>query len=862
MAEKRFTRRQQPPRQEWKPHWILRLAHTAWMTVFTCAKIAVGAAATVAFIGLLCGMVFAGILANYLQEDIIPNAGFELEAFDLDQTSFLYYVDNDGKIQEMQQIYASTDRQWASYEELPQDLVHAAVAIEDKRFYEHQGVDWITTSKACVNMFFGSSSSFGGSTITQQLIKNLTDEDSITVQRKVQEIFRAQLFERAYTKDVVMEWYLNTIYLGEGCGGVKSAAATYFGKTLDDLTTAECASLISITNNPSLYDPYISMERNRKRQLTVLDQMKDQEWITEEQYEAAVDQELVLKRGIDEEDLVTATCGYSECGFSAKVSKFVHEEEGYFCPQCGSQVHVDLGNDEPYYSWFTDLVINDVARALADQMDMDWNNDTYKLCLEMIKRGGYHIYTTIDMDIQRKVDEVYTNVENIPSGRSSQQLQSAIVVIDNSTGDIVALEGGVGKKENYLGFSRATDSRLQTGSSMKPLAVYAPAFECGAITPASIGKDMPLSYENGPFPLNDSRTYSGYTNILRGITSSLNAVSVNTLDGIGLDYAFDFAKNKFGLRGLVEYEELESGRVVSDVGYSPLGMGALTYGVSVRDMASAYSTFANNGMYRRGRTFTKVYDSEGNLVIDNVQEARQILSQKTINYMNYCLKNVVDAGTGYQAAIRGMNVYGKTGTTSSNKDRWFCGFTGYYTAAVWCGYDNPEEVRGVSGNPSANLWHQVMVKLLDGKSNIALHSTNGMVSVSMCMDSGKAATAACAADPRGNRTVSGLAYPEDIQTGGTCSDHVMVDYCTEGKAVANEYCKAAGTVEKKALLKISQSRLDELNRANVGSISMDNVWLTDGGENSYKTCTVHTKESLETKPTEPEGDETPTTPAE
>ncbi len=856
-------------RQKWEPHWVLRLLHTLWMILFSCFKIAVCAAATVAIIGVICMFVFVGILGDYLQSDIIPGAALELETFDLDQTSFLYYVDSNGEIRELQRVYAEKNRQWAHYDEIPEDLIHAAVAIEDKRFYEHQGVDWITTAKACVNMFFGGSSTFGGSTITQQLTKNLTGEDSVTVQRKVQEIFKASSIERQYDKKAIMEHYLNTIFLGEGCYGVKSAAASYFGKNLEDLTTAECASLISITNNPSLFDPYLSKEQNRKRQLTVLEEMKNQGWITEAEYDEAVDQELVLKWGIDEEDQVSATCPNSECGYTATVRKFQKQEDGrYLCPECGTEVKVDLMEEENHYSWFTDLVINDLARALADEMKMEWNDQTYQMCLEKIKTGGYHIYTTFDPDVQRQVDEVYTNLENIPSTNSNAQLQSAITVIDNRTGDIVALAGGVGEKEGYLTWNRASDARLQTGSAMKPLSVYAPAFELGAITPASVAKDMPLSYENGPFPLNDSRTYSGFTNILRGVSSSLNAVAVNTLDEIGLEYSFNFAKEKFGLTGMVKYEETEGGRIHSDVNYSPLGMGALTYGVSVRDMASAYATFANDGVYRRGRSFTKVYDTDGNLVLDNEQETRQILSNKTINYMNYCLKNVVDSGTGWQAQISGMNVYGKTGTTSSNKDRWFCGFTGYYTAAVWCGFDQPEEVRGVYGNPAANLWHQVMVKLVDGKENISLHSTNGMTSVTLCMDSGKVATSACGADPRG-RTITGLAYPEDINTNGYCNQHVMVDYCTLGGGVATEYCKDFGGVERRSLIKITRGRINELEMAGVSSLTNDCIWLVDGSGNSvpfhglsgnldndapYITCPVHTKEAWEdhqaTNPTE------------
>ena len=241
-------------RQEWRPNWLVRIMQFLWGVAMSVIKIAMGGVATVVFIGIICCFVLIGAAGDYLQEDVIPEISFDLDNYNLDQTSFIYFVDSNGNIRDQQKIYTDTDRQWASYEDIPEDLIHAAVAIEDKRFYEHQGVDWITTVKACVKMFFGDASA-GGSTITQQLIKNLTKEDSVTVQRKVQEIFRAQIFESGYDKDVIMEWYLNTIFLGKGCYGVKSAARQYFGKELENLTTAECASLISITNNPSWFDP-------------------------------------------------------------------------------------------------------------------------------------------------------------------------------------------------------------------------------------------------------------------------------------------------------------------------------------------------------------------------------------------------------------------------------------------------------------------------------------------------------------------------------------------------------------------------------------------------------------------------------
>ncbi|MBR4289174.1 MAG: transglycosylase domain-containing protein [Oscillospiraceae bacterium] len=825
------NRKKGRPRQKWNPHWSLKILYGLWSTALAALKIALGAVATVLLICVVCGFVFVGILGNYLQDDVLPEAYYNMENANLDQTSFVYYVDDGGNIQLLQQIHTSADRQWASLDEIPDAMVKAAVAIEDKRFYEHQGVDWITTVKACANLFFGGDDKFGGSTLTQQLLKNLTGEDSVTVQRKVQEILTAQCYEKIYDKDFIMEWYLNTIYLGRGCYGVKSAAAEYFGKELRNLTVAECASLISITNNPSIFNPYSQSvymwegaerngaERNRVRQLTVLGEMKDQGWITEEEYEEAKNQELVFKKGIAPEDK-WAVCENSRCGYEGTVGTYQHEGSAYYCPKCGTQGSVTTDSSQEVYSYFVDTVLEDVAADLAAQVGIDWNTldkeakDNYML---QIQRGGYHIFSTLDKHVQDQVDAIYSDPANIAKTRSKQQLQSAMVIIDISTGDIVAMAGGVGEKTTHNGWNIATDSKLQTGSAMKPVAVYAPAFESGAISPATVILDLPVSYSGGAFPKNDNRTYSYSRTVLSGITNSVNAVSVRTLREIGYDYSYEFAKEKLRLHDLTNHYVTSNGSVKSDLGDSPLGMGALTVGATVRDMAAAYATFASDGLWREARTYTKVYDSDGNLVLDNTQESEQVLSEKTVNYMNYCLQNAVNSGTGGEARISGQNVAGKTGTTSSNRDRWFCGYTKHYAAAVWCGYHNPEVIRITSGenNPAAVLFRKVLQPLHNGLEKKALYSTSEFRGYSMCLDTGAAATSICERDLRTylydtSRTASAYAYKGDGPS-GTCNRHVLVDYCSGG-GVATGYCyKFADvtnvSIESRALLKMTPSEV-------------------------------------------------------
>lgn len=893
MAEENKKHEPKPERQQWKPNWLLQLLYRVWMFVFGAAKIAIGAVATVLIICIICGLVFMGTLGDYLEQDILPEADVVKENYQLDRTSTLYYVDSNDEIQILQDVYASTSRKWASYDEIPEDLIHAAVAIEDKRFYEHQGVDWITTIKACARIFFGDSS-IGGSTITQQLIKNLTGEDSITVQRKVLEIFRAIQFEKNNNKQTIMEWYLNTIYLGNGCGGVKSAAETYFGKELQMLTTAECASLISITNNPSLFDPYgeafeeggrTGKDRNRSRQEDVLWEMYVQGWITEDEYNDAMAQEMVFKNGIDFQDR-WAVCEAEGCGYQGTVSTFNTDGTKYYCPNCNAETPITEDASQDVYSWFVDTVLEDVAWALAKQNGVtedQWSDEMRRTYMERISRSGYHIFTTIDMDIQNIVDSVYENPDNVPATYGGQDLQSAIVIKDNRTGDIVAMSGGFGAKEGFDDFNRATDARRQTGSSIKPLTVYAPAFESGAANPATVITDLPFDYSNGAYPLNDTRTYSFARTILSGVTNSVNAVAVYTLDATGLDYSFHFGKDLLGLEGLVETYDSGYG-IMSDIGYGPLALGAQTIGITVRDMTDAFGTFPNNGSFREGRTFTKVYDSDGNLVLDNAQESREVFSQKTADYVNYCLYNAANYGTGTEAAGwswygPGIQVAGKTGTTGDNYDRWFCGYTHYYTAAVWCGFDQPESISMIYnwGNPSAQLWAKVMEPVHAGLDSAAVYDTSGMSWATMCLDSGGGATAACKADIRtvkggGKRTDTAQLYLEDYDF-NSCWRHVAVEYCMDGDGVATEYCRhyaeeGKTKLQEVSLVRMTQAELDSIITACKYGLDRsmfyrdDYIYLIDasGADASfkgingdinkdvtapYKVCTVHTKESWE-----------------
>ncbi len=737
---------------------------------------------TLMLVGVLSGLVFVCIFAVYVKTDLTSQLDLSLDGFALDQTSVIYYYDDaTGDYQELQQLYGKENRIWADYEEIPQDLIFACIAIEDKRFYEHHGVDWLRTLKASVNMFLGGNSTYGASTITQQLIKNL-----------------------------------NRIYLGEGCYGVKSAAQVYFGKELSELTLAECASLIGITNNPSIYDPYLNPEKNKERQEIILSEMLEQGYIEQPEYEEAVAQQLVLKNTSGEQDDET---------------------------------------ESEYYSYFIDQVIRDVTADLAEATG--YTEETAEL---MIRTGGYSIYCTIDPEVQAAVDEIYTNLANIPETASSQQLQSAIVLIDNATGDVVALAGGVGEKTGSLTFSRATQSLLSPGSAIKPVTVYAPALELGTITPNSIYDDTPYSADgNGIWPKNQNNYYSGLVSVKDAVSRSLNTVAVKIVSEVTPEYAYTFAKERMGFSTLVS-EETINGKVYTDADLSPLALGSLTHGVTVEAMTAAYATFVNGGEYRQPRTYTKVVDSNGNVILDNTQETVQAMSEKAAWYMTDMLHYAVQYGTGSPAKIPNMEVAGKTGTTDSDHDRWFAGFTPYYTAAVWCGYDSPEEVilTNSSTNPAAALWQKVMALVHEGLEYKDFTKPSNIVSAYYCRDSGMLATEWCQKDVRGSRVVSGEFASGDVPT-QYCTVHVPVDWCTESKHVANEFCSQVegNTVTKVGMLGINRY----FGRSGIVVSDQQYVYQTSIPAGMFpgvanvadpvnRPCELHTAESI--LPPEPE----------
>lgn len=751
--------------------------------------------ATFACVGVIAGGIFYNKFSEYLRSDVIPKAeeyaqSLQLDNISLAQTSILYCRDpQTGTYRELQQLYSSQNRIWVSYEDIPKDLIHAAIAIEDRRYLEHDGVDWLRTLSAVQN-FVGGDSSFGASTLTQQLIKNLSSEDDVTVNRKVQEIFRALAVEKQYTKEEIMEWYLNTIYLGEGCYGVQSAAKVYFAKDVGELTTAECACLVAITNNPSMYDPYIAPNSNLKRTRLILSEMFDQGYIdTEAAYNVAKTQELVLRNGLYD----TETYPCSQCDFEGERSDYNKEDSQFYCPNCGTEnpeVKSSTG-----YSYFVDTVYRDVVEDLCSTYGI-----SELAAQQLLLTSGYKIYTTMDPDVQGQMDKIYENLENVPKTVSIQQLQSAMIIIDNATGDVVAMKGGVGEKEGSLTFNRA-ESRLPTGSAIKPIAVYAPALEAGLITPVTVYEDSSI-YEYEDWPQNSNRTYSGLTNVLEGVKQSLNTISVKVLKDLTVEASYAFLTQKMGITTLVERTE-SGGKEYTDIAYAPLGLGELTYGMTVREVTQAYAAFPNNGVFREARTYTSVIDPEGNIILDNTQESHTAMSERTSYYINYMLQQVVSSGTGTPAYISNMPSCGKTGTSNNNQTRWYAGYTPYYTAVVWCGYDEMEQIVLADSytNPAIVMWRQVMRPIHEDLEWKSFRTPGDVGYYTVCVDCGKLAEEFCKTEVRGDRTLKVPLYWQDAPK-DKCDCHIEVSLCEGSGKVCNEYCElvAGNTVKKVTML--------------------------------------------------------------
>lgn len=623
---------------------------------------------------VVVGVVCISVISIYGYSVVHGDPVFNLteEKYSQNQTSFIYGYDKDGNEVEITRLHGEENRIWVNLDDMSEYLPNAFIATEDQRFLKHSGVDWIRTIGVIVKP---SNKGQGGSTITQQLIKNLTDEDDVTIVRKFNEILSALNLEKNYDKNEIIEAYLNTIFLSEGCYGVKTAAEKYFGKDVSDLNVAECACIAAITQYPSRYNPLRNPEKNRQRQLWILEQMLQQGYITEQEYNDAVAYDMVF----------TNSENYQG-------SQITDSKEG--------------ANENKIDSYYVDYVIKTV---IDDLQKMGY---TKKKARALLYGGGLKIYTAVDFEVQEAMEDVYENYRKMPD----ETVQGAMVVM-NYEGRVLGLVGGTGKYSGDLELNRAFQSERQPGSTIKPISVYGPAFEKSLqddscdIYWSTLTPDKPLKkVKDKWWPTNEGGSFSSKeVTVQHGLSKSLNTISARTLDKIGVDYSFEYITEKFHI------STLDS---INDCDYAPLATGSLTHGVTVLEMTAAYAAFGNGGEYYKPYCYYKIEDSLGNVLIqtDAQSTKEQALSESTGWLMNKLLQTVMTSGTGTSYKISGVECFGKTGTTTASKDRWFVGGTPEYVAAVWYGYDMPKEiVYRLSPNPSGTIWKTVMNNIYDAK---------------------------------------------------------------------------------------------------------------------------------------------------
>lgn len=727
---------------------------------------------TILLVFVLTAAIFAGIFSAYINSSMRGRVEVYLDEFETKVSTELYYQEpSSGEWTMYHTLFLdSENRIWADLEQIPKDLQNAVVAIEDKRFYTHKGVDWHGTARAIFSTIFGGSVQ-GGSTITQQLVKNVTGDNQNTVKRKVMEIYRAQELEKRYEKDEILEAYLNEVYFGYSCYGVVTASLKYFNKDVSELSLAECASLVAITNNPSLYDPLQTdwgLENNRTRQLLVLGAMLEQGKIDQAAYDAAKEENVVFSNG------------YTILGGRVDVDTDKKDD-----------TDTDGGDEQPEeetetatssQSYFTDAVIENVAAALVEKYGLtDSTNPVtgkvttaFEQGVNMVYGKGYKIYTTQNPDYQKIAEEVCTDTSNLPytssytnsyGEKETEQLQVGMTIVDPYTGYVVAMVGGAGVKQYDRGWNWATSAR-QCGSAIKPISVYAPALDDGTINGASTIDDYPVMVLNGSvYPKNANGRYKGLTPLHTAIARSTNTCAVRVVQEYGTSRSYDFMTNKLGFTTLTSQDAQQVGN---------MGLGGLDRGVTTEEMAAAFAAFANEGIYTAPRTFIRVEDADGNVILENEAKASVAMKDTTAALMNSLLQEVINGGTGYEGRISGMHVAGKTGTTNNDQDRYFVGYTPYYSCAVWVGYVHNQRIVA-SGNPAASMWQKVMSRIHADLPDKDFFSCSGLTYVKVCADSGLLATDSCAEDCRGSRVYSALVAADNAPS-AYCNMHTSPIY--------------------------------------------------------------------------------------
>ena len=617
------------------------------------------------------------------------------------------------------------------------------VAVEDKEFYSHDGVNLKRTALALFNHLFKLKDSFGASTITQQVIKNISGDSEVTVRRKLNEIFRALRIEDRHTKNEILELYLNIVPLGENIVGVGAGALHYFGKEPSELLPEEAAVLIGLTNAPSLYNPHNNPKRCTQKRNIVLRSMLDDGVITESEYERAVSSELSVLSREDSEEAV--------------------------------------------YSWFTETVINDAARDYAKIHGIGEG-----AARVLLLASGYEIYTTQNIHVQTILEDHFGNPDNF-TDEINKGLDFCMTVTDCKTGDLLGIVGSVGEKKGNLLMNHATAPHTPA-SALKPIALYAPLIDEGRINWATVFDDVPIDFLDGvrPYPANSPNEYSGLITVKDALRTSKNTVAMRLYKLLGSEKIYSNLKNNFGF-SLVRNDYNDNGNRITDLAPAPLALGQLSRGISLRELTEAYTVFAQNGVLNKGRSYIKIVDSLGKTVLENNSEQKRVFKKETAEIMNQLLMNVTDSGTARSITLGSIvDTAGKTGTSGGNLEKLFVGYTPYVAAGIRSSYNDNKTPVGSSGASHLAVWDEVMTKIhslfIDEHSeDIESFSTDALVYEPYCKDSGELYSSSCMLDPRENRLEYGY-FTRDNRPTTLCHTHIEVMYDAFTEAVAHEGC--------------------------------------------------------------------------
>lgn len=643
---------------------------------------------------LVCIITFSfvvGAFSIYVFGFIDDSLPEDLNNLVLNYTTTIYVKDGDsGEYVEYKRIHGGENRIWVDYNQLPKYLGDAFISIEDERFDQHGGVDWKRTVFAFANEFLKFSSKFGGSTITQQLVKNLTQDTDQNAMRKVREIMRARRLEMEYDKDTILGCYLNVINLGGGKCGVEVASNYYFGKSAKDLTIAESAVLASIVKSPEYYRPDKNFDNNRERQLVVLAKMLELGKITEEEYNAAVDEEINI-----------------------------------VCEQ-------SAGATQEIYSYYVDALIDQVADDLAEHYNIDKTHATTN-----VYNGGYKIYSTLVPEVQSAIEAVFTDDSYRLKNKQTEELGQAAITIMDYEGNVVGIAGGLGEKTENRGLNRATSAVRQPGSTMKPLSAYAPAIESNLITYSTLVNDKKIYYKNNTWtPKNWYGGYWGNITAAYAVQRSSNTIPVMLVNEMTPEKSFNFLTEKLGITTLNSPE---------DIDLAPMGLGGTNGGLTTLESAAAYAIFGNGGYYYAPSFYTKITDQFGEIVLEKKTNPVAAISEDTACIMNHMLQNVVygsnGTGAGVASYLPNMTVFAKTGTSQEVNDLWFVGGTPYYVASLWYGYDS----NGVISQSSIGkkMWGSVMAKVHKGLATAGFEDSKYVERRYYCTETGLLATNAC-----------------------------------------------------------------------------------------------------------------------